>query len=92
MFSTDVNPEDSTHHRGVTSTDNNNNNSRTVLALTTGLVTITDDLEHRIQGVVCPAKMSLLLEEGSCRLGWWEGGTAVMEGRRRRKEKEERKN
>lgn len=57
----DVKLEDSSHHRGVTS-PSYNSSSRTVLALTTGPGTITNNLEHRIQGV---AKMSLLLEEGS---------------------------
>jgi hypothetical protein len=88
----DVKPEDSSH-RGVTS-KSNNSISRTVLALTTGLVTIINDLEHRIQGVAaCPAKMSLL-EEGSCRHhGRWEGGVEEKRKRRGRERKEKgRKN
>ena len=76
----DTKPEDSSHC-GVTS--RSNNSSRVVLALTTGLVTITNDSEHRIQGVVCPARTSLL-EEGSCRLRWER---EVLEGRRRKERK-----
>ena len=71
-------PEDSSH-LGVTSKSNNNN--RAVLALITGLVTITSDLAHRIQGIACPAKRSLL-DKGSCRYRVAEriGGEKEKEG------------
>lgn len=77
----DTKPEDSSH-RGVTS-KSNSSSSRVVLALTTGLVIITNDLEHRIQGIAYPAKRSHL-EEGSCRHRWER---EVVEGRRRKKER-----
>ena len=68
MYTMYVKPEDISHH-GVTS---KSSSDRAVLhaALTTGRVTTNIDLEHRFQGVACPAKMSLLLEGGSCRQGW----------------------